>query len=57
MTTFDGLGLRNRRAIPLAALPRETVTRFREMVLQADPGRVAAGRPLRLSGPLPGRPS
>ncbi|MBP2648974.1 MAG: hypothetical protein H6Q77_2598, partial [Gemmatimonadetes bacterium] len=24
MTAFDGLGLRNRRAIPFAALPMET---------------------------------
>ena len=35
MTTFDSLGLRNRRAIPLAALPRESVGRFRDAVLQA----------------------
>ena len=35
MTTFDDLGLRNRRAIPLAAVPLETVTRFRDTVLQA----------------------
>jgi Ni,Fe-hydrogenase III large subunit len=35
MTTFDSLGLRNRRTIPLAAIPLETVTRFRDTVLQA----------------------
>jgi Ni,Fe-hydrogenase III large subunit/Ni,Fe-hydrogenase III component G len=35
MTPFDGLGLRNRRAIPLAAVPREEIARFRETVVQA----------------------
>jgi Ni,Fe-hydrogenase III large subunit/Ni,Fe-hydrogenase III component G len=35
MSTFDGLGLRNRRAIPLAAVPREEIARFRETVVQA----------------------
>jgi Ni,Fe-hydrogenase III large subunit len=35
MTSFDGLGLRNRRAIPFAAVPTETVARFRDTLLQA----------------------
>ena len=35
MTAFDGLGLRNRRTIPFAALPMETVPRFRDTVCQA----------------------
>jgi Ni,Fe-hydrogenase III large subunit len=35
VTSFDSLGLRNRRAITLAAVPLETVTRFRDTVLQA----------------------
>ncbi len=35
MTTFDSLGLRNRRAIPLATIPRESATGFRDTVLQA----------------------
>ncbi len=35
MTTFDTLGLRNRRAIPLAAMPVESVSRFRDTVTQA----------------------
>ena len=35
MTAFDGIGLRNRRAIPLAEVPLESVTRFRDTVLQA----------------------
>jgi Ni,Fe-hydrogenase III large subunit len=35
MTTFDSLGLRNRRAIPLGALPMEPIGQFRDTVLQA----------------------
>jgi Ni,Fe-hydrogenase III large subunit len=35
VTTFDDLGLRNRRAIPFGSVPVETVTRFREIVMQA----------------------
>lgn len=35
MTAFNSIGLRNRRAIPLAAVPLETVSRFRDAVLQA----------------------
>jgi len=36
MTTFDGLGLRNRRAIPFEAVPREPVGRFHDTVVQAS---------------------
>ena len=35
MTGFDALGLRNRRAIPLSAVPLEPLPRFREAVIQA----------------------
>lgn len=44
MTTFDGLGLRNRRAMPLAAIPRESMTRFRDTIITATRGgwRLAA---------------
>jgi Ni,Fe-hydrogenase III large subunit len=35
MTNFDGLGLRNRRAIPLASVPLEPPPRFRDTVVQA----------------------
>jgi Ni,Fe-hydrogenase III large subunit len=44
VTTFDGLGLRNRRAIPLAAVPLEPMARFRDTVCQAvrDGWRVIA---------------
>ena len=44
MTAFDGLGLRNRRAIPFAALPMEAVPRFRDIVCQAvrDGWRIVA---------------
>jgi len=35
MTTFDGLGLRNRRAIPFGAVPQETASRFRDTVVAA----------------------
>ncbi len=44
MTAFDGLGLRNRRAVAMAAIPRESVARFRETVIEAVRGgwRVAA---------------
>lgn len=39
MNRFEELGLRNRRAVPLAAVPLEAVDRFRETVVDA----VAAG--------------
>lgn len=32
MSSFDALGLRNRRAIPLAMLPRESIEQFRQSV-------------------------
>jgi Ni,Fe-hydrogenase III large subunit len=35
MTTFDGLGLRNRRAIPFGAVPVESPDGFREVVIRA----------------------
>ncbi len=35
MTAFDGLGLRNRRAIPLAQVPQEAVSPFRDTVCRA----------------------
>jgi Ni,Fe-hydrogenase III large subunit len=35
MTGLDELGLRNRRAVPLAAVPREPVARFRQRVIDA----------------------
>jgi hypothetical protein len=35
MTGFDELGLRNRRSIPLAAVPREAVDAFRGTVVDA----------------------
>jgi len=35
MTGFDALGLRNRRAIPLGAVPQEPLPRFRDAVIQA----------------------
>jgi Ni,Fe-hydrogenase III large subunit len=35
MTTLDNLGLRNRRAVPLAALPRQTVGQFRDALLES----------------------
>lgn len=38
MSTFDGIGLRNRRAIPFSAVPLESVPRFRETVTQAVQG-------------------
>ncbi|HSB55408.1 MAG TPA: hypothetical protein VLD58_13690, partial [Gemmatimonadales bacterium] len=38
MSTFDGLGLRNRRAISLAAVPREDVPRFRDTIIAAVRG-------------------
>ncbi len=34
MTALDGLGLRNRRAIPLAAVPLEPVPRFHDIVCE-----------------------
>ncbi|HET7600956.1 MAG TPA: hypothetical protein VFK09_11715, partial [Gemmatimonadales bacterium] len=41
---LDGLGLRNRRSVPLAAVPRESVERFREWVIAGAAGgaRLAA---------------
>jgi Ni,Fe-hydrogenase III large subunit len=44
VSTFDTLGLRNRRAIPLAAVPVEPIGHFRDTVLQAvrDRWRVVA---------------
>jgi len=44
MTAFDALGLRNRRAIPLGAVPLEPLPRFRDTVIQAvrDGWRLAA---------------
>ena len=39
MTGFDALGLRNRRSVPWASVPRESEDAFRETVLEA----VAAG--------------
>lgn len=35
MTTFDRIGLRNRRAVPLAVVPIETVGAFRRTVIDA----------------------
>ena len=35
MTSFDGLGLRNRRAIPFAGVPTEPIPDFRETVVRA----------------------
>jgi Ni,Fe-hydrogenase III large subunit len=35
MTAFDGLGLRNRRAISLASVPTEPFDRFRQTVIEA----------------------
>jgi Ni,Fe-hydrogenase III large subunit len=38
VTAFDALGLRNRRAIPLASVPAESIERFRETVIGAVRG-------------------
>jgi Ni,Fe-hydrogenase III large subunit len=38
VSTFDNLGLRNRRAIPLESIPLEEVSRFRDIVIQAVRG-------------------
>lgn len=35
MTGLEQLGLRNRRAVPLAAIPRQTIDRFRATVLES----------------------
>lgn len=35
---FDALGLRNRRAIPLGAVPVESIERYRETVVNAVAG-------------------
>jgi len=40
---FDDLGLRNRRAVPWAAVPVETVERFRETVAAATAAGVSGG--------------
>ena len=44
MNSFDALGLRNRRAIPLASVPRVEPAEFRETVVEAvrDGWRVVA---------------
>jgi Ni,Fe-hydrogenase III large subunit len=44
MTSFNSVGLRNRRAVPLAGIPQEPVHRFRDTVLQAvrDGWRIVA---------------
>lgn len=44
MSAFDSIGLRNRRAVPLASVPREEVSRFRDTVVQAvrDGWRIVA---------------
>jgi Ni,Fe-hydrogenase III large subunit len=35
MSRFDGLGLRNRRAVPWASVPSEPIERFRETVVES----------------------
>jgi len=38
MSGFDSLGLRNRRAIPLGSVPLESISRFRDTVVEAVRG-------------------